>query len=501
MLYNNERPHNFSSMVGQRKVVENIRQQSLKDDFFQVYLLSGQFGSGKTTMARIIALAVNCKHKDTEGNPCLCCDECKSILSGTCVDVQEMDAASNTGVDNIRQLKEQVNFLPVILQKKVYIIDEVHMLSTGAFNALLKVLEEPPAHTIFILCTTEAKKIPMTVRSRAAKYNFSQISEEDMKKHLISVAKKHNIEAEEAGIRLICKNSDGSMRNALSLLEQAGREGLISESNVASLLGITDSKSLFLLLTHFINEDTDSCIAMIKDLLDGGKEPVLIVSELLDICADVLMYKNGAHSMVNGTKTYVSLVAQVACHVDSNTIISLIEGFLDLRENIRKCPGNTTFICGVIKMMSTNNSLMKLVGQLAKKVTALEQATSLTTDKSIDKGEKIMPVFGQETEKCENRETETLYETSTVENMVSENTFLGNFSVFSSFQEETEEKEDKLSSLYEKYPALKNTLCMCEKIEDDNHMVFHTKDSQVFEILKQLEKTIGKFPFKYKLVE
>ena len=185
-----ERPMKFDDVIGQGVIVKNLAAQSKTNKFFQSYLMYGHYGCGKTTTARILAAAINCHHKDENGNPCGTCEHCQAVRRG-CADMVEIDGASNTGIDNIRQLKEQVEYLPTVLDKKVYIIDEVHKLSDAAFNALLKVLEEPPAHVVFILATTDMDKIPATVLSRLAKYEFKRISTDTLVEHFKTVAEKN----------------------------------------------------------------------------------------------------------------------------------------------------------------------------------------------------------------------------------------------------------------------------------------------------------------------
>ena len=263
-ICNAERPMNFDQMVGQKTVVDNLRQQAIRKEFFQCYILEGQFGSGKTTMARIISRAINCEHPDEHGNPCGCCESCKAVSSGSS-DIVELDAASNTGVDSIRAIKESVDFLPSQLKKKVYIIDEVQKLSSSAFDALLKVLEEPPEHVVFIMCTTESKKIPVTVRSRAACYQFGQISEAEIAGRLIEIAVKYGFSYEENGISLIAKNSCGSMRNAIKLLEQSGTTGYgVTEENVTKMLGLTSPDALFAVMETIVGNDIPEMVKRIR---------------------------------------------------------------------------------------------------------------------------------------------------------------------------------------------------------------------------------------------
>ena len=285
-ICNVERPMNFDQMVGQKTVVENLRQQAIRKEFFQCYILEGQFGSGKTTMARIISRAINCEHPDEHGNPCGCCESCKAVSSGSS-DIVELDAASNTGVDSIRAIKESVDFLPSQLKKKVYIIDEVQKLSGSAFDALLKVLEEPPEHVVFIMCTTESKKIPATVRSRAACYQFGQISEAEIAGRLIEIAVKYGFSYEENGIFLIAKNSCGSMRNAIKLLEQSGTTGYgVTEENVTKMLGLTSPDALFAVMETIVGNDIPEMVKRIRKLLDEGANPASMVGDMLSVLAD-----------------------------------------------------------------------------------------------------------------------------------------------------------------------------------------------------------------------
>ena len=218
-LYRKWRPTAFSDVKGQDHIVTTLRNQIKSDRIGHAYLFCGTRGTGKTTIAKIFAKAVNCEHP-IDGNPCGECPACKAIAAGTSMNVIEIDAASNNGVDNIREIRDEVQYSPTEGKYKVYIIDEVHMLSIGAFNALLKTLEEPPSYVIFILATTEAHKIPITILSRCQRYDFHRISIETISDRLSELMKAENINVEERAIRYIAKAADGSMRDALSLIDQ-----------------------------------------------------------------------------------------------------------------------------------------------------------------------------------------------------------------------------------------------------------------------------------------
>lgn len=368
-ICNAERPMNFDQMVGQKTVVENLRQQAIRKEFFQCYILEGQFGSGKTTMARIISRAINCEHPDEHGNPCGCCESCKAVSSGSS-DIVELDAASNTGVDSIRAIKESVDFLPSQLKKKVYIIDEVQKLSSSAFDALLKVLEEPPEHVVFIMCTTESKKIPVTVRSRAACYQFGQISEAEIAGRLIEIAVKYGFSYEENGIFLIAKNSCGSMRNAIKLLEQSGTTGYgVTEENVTKMLGLTSPDALFAVMETIVGNDIPEMVKRIRKLLDEGANPASMVGDMLSVLADGIVCST-SEKFDRGTEHYRSLLKALCMITDLTTLGVLAKGLKEVYSDLQYTPDEATLICGLIAMMSKPENKERYLEQ---KITDLER--------------------------------------------------------------------------------------------------------------------------------
>lgn len=368
-ICNAERPMNFDQMVGQKTVVDNLRQQAIRKEFFQCYILEGQFGSGKTTMARIISRAINCEHPDEHGNPCGCCESCKAVSSGSS-DIVELDAASNTGVDSIRAIKESVDFLPSQLKKKVYIIDEVQKLSSSAFDALLKVLEEPPEHVVFIMCTTESKKIPVTVRSRAACYQFGQISEAEIAGRLIEIAVKYGFSYEENGISLIAKNSCGSMRNAIKLLEQSGTTGYgVTEENVTKMLGLTSPDALFAVMETIVGNDIPEMVKRIRKLLDEGANPVSMVGDMLSVLADGIVCST-SEKFDRGTEHYRSLLKALCMITDLTTLGVLAKGLKEVYSDLQYTPDEATLICGLIAMMSKPENKERYLEQ---KITDLER--------------------------------------------------------------------------------------------------------------------------------
>ena len=273
-LYRKWRPAGFADVKGQDHIVQTLKNQITGQRIGHAYLFCGTRGTGKTTIAKIFAKAVNCEHP-VDGSPCGECESCRSIASGRSMNVVEIDAASNNGVENIREIREQVQYPPTEGRYRVYIIDEVHMLSTGAFNALLKTLEEPPAYVIFILATTEVHKIPITVLSRCQRYDFRRITIETIAARLRELADAEQIPVEERALTYLAKAADGSMRDALSLLDQcvAFHFGtLLTYDNVLEVLGAVDSSVFSQLLREILAGDTAGCIRRLEEMVIQGRE-------------------------------------------------------------------------------------------------------------------------------------------------------------------------------------------------------------------------------------
>ena len=255
-LYRKFRPLKFADMVGQDSITRTLKNQIMANRVGHAYLFNGGRGTGKTTSAKILARAVNCL-SPVDGEPCNECEICKEILDGSLTDVVEMDAASNNGVEDIRKIRDEVNFLPTKAKYRVYIIDEVHMLSIGAFNALLKTLEEPPAHVKFILATTEPQKIPVTILSRCQRFDFKKVSEKDIEKRLKVITKEASINIEDGAIHLISVLAEGAVRDGISILERCYQEGteVITEELVRELVGIPSAETLYNISKNIIAND------------------------------------------------------------------------------------------------------------------------------------------------------------------------------------------------------------------------------------------------------
>lgn len=292
-LYRKYRSRTFDEVVGQDQVINSIKYQVKNSTVSHAYIFSGTRGTGKTSTAKILARAVNCEHP-IDGNPCNECETCKSILRGTNLDVVEMDAASNNGVDDIRDLREKAFYPPSTSKYKVYIIDEVHMLSKGAFNALLKILEEPPKHLIFILATTEIERVPQTILSRTQRYTFKRISIDTISKNISEILAKEGKTIDDAGIDLIAQMADGSMRDAVSLLDRvvAINDNNISYDKIIEVLGVTTEDTLFELATSILNSDASSIIMSVANLADDGKDMMVLIDGIVSFFRNILIAKN-----------------------------------------------------------------------------------------------------------------------------------------------------------------------------------------------------------------
>lgn len=297
-FYRKHRPQNFDEVRGQEAVVTTLRNQIKSGRVGHAYLFCGTRGTGKTSIAKIFARAVNCEHP-VNGNCCNECPTCQGILNGTSMNVVEIDAASNNGVDNIREIREEVKYPPTEGKYRVYIIDEVHMLSAGAYNALLKTLEEPPSYVIFILATTEVHKIPVTVLSRCQRYDFKRIPTESIYDQLVSITQKEGVEAEENALRYIARAGDGAMRDALSILEQCVSfhygERLTYEQ-VLEIIGASDIDVFVDLMTAIRDRETTRALSTIDDICYSGRDPGQFISDFVWFMRNLLMLQTGVVS-------------------------------------------------------------------------------------------------------------------------------------------------------------------------------------------------------------
>ena len=291
-LYRKFRPLSFQEIVGQEHITKTLKNQIMAGRVGHAYLFNGGRGTGKTSAAKVLARAINCLNPQ-DGEPCNECEVCKAALTGSLTDIVEMDAASNNSVEDVRSIREEVNFLPTVAKYRVYIIDEVHMLSTGAFNALLKTLEEPPAHVKFILATTEPQKLPATILSRCQRFDFKKISNENIEKRLKFVCEESKIEITPEALNLIAVLSEGAMRDALSILERCIQDGedKIDEDKIKDLVGIPKLTMVSHLVKAIFSYNVEDAIAAVEEVLDSGKDLNNLLWEMIKYIKDILIYK------------------------------------------------------------------------------------------------------------------------------------------------------------------------------------------------------------------
>lgn len=288
-LYRKWRPKSFGDVVGQQHITDTLRRQAAQGRLSHAYLFTGTRGTGKTTCAKILAKAVNCQNP-VDGDPCGVCPACVGIDNGSLLDVLELDAASNNGVDQVRALRDEAIYSPASVKYRVYIVDEVHMLSISAFNALLKILEEPPAHLIFILATTELHKVPATILSRCQRFAFKRITPKDIEKRLLYVAGQEGMELTGGAAELLSRLSDGAMRDALSLLDQCGAAGgTIDSDRVLDVLGLAGNVQTAELMGHLLRRDAQAALLLLDKLYSGGKDVGALLNELSTLTRDLLI--------------------------------------------------------------------------------------------------------------------------------------------------------------------------------------------------------------------
>lgn len=338
-LYRKFRPDEFEDVKGQDAIVRTLKNQINADRIGHAYLFCGTRGTGKTTVAKIFAKAVNCEHP-VDGSPCGECAMCKSIAAGTSMNVIEIDAASNNGVDNIREIREEVTYRPTEGKYKVYIIDEVHMLSIGAFNALLKTLEEPPEYVIFILATTEAHKIPITILSRCQRYDFKRISIETIAARLRELIDKEGWDVEDKAVRYIAKMADGSMRDSLSLLDQCAAfymNETLTYDHVLEVLGAVDTEVFSRLLRQLLAMDVHQVIETVDELVMQGRELSQLAADFTWYLRNLLLVKSSDNmeDVLDVSSENLALLKEEAQMIDSDTMIRYIRIFSDLTNQLK----------------------------------------------------------------------------------------------------------------------------------------------------------------------
>lgn len=386
-LYRRFRPMKFSEILGQEHITQTLRNQIIANRVGHAYLFTGCRGCGKTSSAKVLARAVNCLNPQN-GEPCNECEICKAALDGSLTDIVEMDAASNNGVDDIRAIRDEVNFLPTLAKYRVYIIDEVHMLSAGAFNALLKTLEEPPKHVKFILATTEPQKLPATILSRCQRFDFKKISAENIIKNLKNICKECKIEYDDGALNLIAELSEGAMRDALSILERCAQDGenKISEEKIKELVGIPKTVYIANIIESIINYDANKALIETKNIIDDGKDPANILFELVKYTRDLMLLKTtGNISNVYNKNDIELMKAQISKSSDER-LLKIIYSLSELENDIRySSQKNIVFQVGVMKLCTKETmSLEERIEKLEKSLPDLEKTLSTNIAKNVE---------------------------------------------------------------------------------------------------------------------
>lgn len=374
-LYRKFRPATFEQVKGQEHIVQTLENQISANRIGHAYLFCGTRGTGKTSVAKIFARAVNCE-SPVNGSPCNECETCKAINNGSAMNVIEIDAASNNGVDNIRQIRDEIQYSPANGKYTVYIIDEVHMLSIGAFNALLKTLEEPPAYVIFILATTEPHKIPITILSRCQRYDFKRISIDTIAMRLSELMEKEGIEVEEKAIRYVAKAADGSMRDALSLLDQCiafylGQK--LTYDNVLEVLGAVDNEVFSRLTRSVINSDVVTSIQILDEMIMQGRELGQFVNDFIWYLRNLLLVKTSEDAMeaIDASRERIEALKEEAQMIDADVIMRYIRVLSELVGQLRYSSQKRVLI--EIALIKLNKPAMERdLGSLNNRMSILE---------------------------------------------------------------------------------------------------------------------------------
>lgn len=407
-LYRKWRPDTFDEVKGQDHIVTTLRNQIKNDRLGHAFLFCGTRGTGKTSIAKIFAKACNCEHP-VDGSPCNECASCRAISDGSSLNVIEIDAASNNGVDNIRQIREEVAYPPTEGKYKVYIIDEVHMLSPGAFNALLKTLEEPPSYVIFILATTESHKIPITISSRCQKYDFRRIPVDVISDRLEELMNREGLDADKKAIDYIAKSGDGSMRDALSILDQCVAFNLgqkLTYDNVLETIGAVDIDTFARLLECVLESDVEHAIDVVDEVVWQGRELGRFVNEFTWFLRNILVVKlsSAEGDRLDMTKENLERIREISGHMEESTIVRYINVFSDTAASIKYSSQKRIVLeMAVIKlcrpqMEVDTTSLIERVRMLEKKLDDLEangiQAAPVQSAASVSPADDVIDQKG-----------------------------------------------------------------------------------------------------------
>ncbi len=412
-LYRKFRPLTFSEIVGQDHITRTLKNQIIAGRVGHAYLFNGGRGTGKTSAAKVLARAVNCLNPK-DGEPCNECEICKGALNGSLTDIVEMDAASNNSVEDIRAIREEVNFLPTKAKYRVYIIDEVHMLSPGAFNALLKTLEEPPEHVKFILATTEPQRLPATILSRCQRFDFKRISNEDIIKRLKVVCKESNIEITNEAMQMIAVLAEGAMRDALSILERCVQDGenKIDEDKIRDLVGIPKVTYVHNVVEGLINYDVDKALEAIDVVLNDGKDITNLLWEMIKYVKDLLVFKT-SKKLDLYTDEELKAIEELANKVTKEKLIDLVYKLSELESDMKWSTQKTiVFQAGIIKLC---NKQTEVSSNLEERVEKIEKYLKSGKAIAVNNNIQANNVISQRNQQI-NRVVQNIPNTSMVQN-------------------------------------------------------------------------------------
>lgn len=392
-LYRKWRPITFADVIGQEHITTTLRSQVRSNSTTHAYLFTGTRGTGKTTCAKILSRAINCLNP-VDGDPCNTCDVCRGILNESIMDVMEIDAASNNGVENIRNIRDEIVYTPAYAKKRVYIIDEVHMLSGGAFNALLKTLEEPPSHAMFILATTEIQKVPATILSRCQRFNFNRIDSNDIYGRLKIICNQEQIDIEDGALHLLSTLADGSMRDGLSILEMCRNTNTtVTEQYLRDMVGLVDTNYTYELISGIIKNDVGEVLSTFNEIYKGSKDTALLCQELINTFRNILIYKsvkepqkilnNNDINKLSAEKSSEQITLEKAIMsigILEETLVRMARTNVD-----KRCEFEMALIkLASPRMSSTNEALLTRIAELENKITLIQNGT-VTVLQSKDK--------------------------------------------------------------------------------------------------------------------
>lgn len=381
-IYRKYRPKTFDEVISQSEIVGVLKNQVMNKQLGHAYIFSGTRGTGKTSCAKILARAVNCLNPK-DGNPCNECANCKSILNETTMDVVEMDAASNRRIDDIRDLRDKVIYPPALLKYKVYIIDEAHMITNEGFNALLKIMEEPPSHLIFILATTELEKVPQTILSRCQRFDFNRIDRAGISKSIKLITEDLNIKIDDEAIEMIARSADGAMRDAHSILDQvlASSEDYISSDLVSSIIGTVKSDTVFELVENIINENEMESLSTLELIFDSGIDSGEFISSLLEHYRNLLLSKTVPGRLTGYDDESINKYSQQSKKIELSRIVDSIEIILDASSQMRKSELTKIIsqitIVKLIEQVDRKN-LLSRIEKLEKEISELKKGGRIT---------------------------------------------------------------------------------------------------------------------------